>query len=87
MSRGSGSRPQVCQSIDVAVAFELDFRNNLTVSSKQVKEEMPMKKSHDIQTQLSVKANICWRHIKRFLAIVTAIFLIGVYGDGFSSSA
>lgn len=87
MSRGSGSSPQVYKSMNVAVAFELRIRNTKTVTSKQEMVETPMKKILDIQNEFFVKTKIGWRLIKKTLTIVTAVFLIGVYGDGFSSSA
>lgn len=87
MSRGSGSIPQVYQSMNVAVAFELRIRNTKTVTSKQEMVETPMKKILDIQNEFFVKIKIGWRLIKKTLTIVSAVFLIGVYGDGFSSSA
>lgn len=87
MNRGSGSSPQVYQSTSVAVAFDLHFCSNFTVTSKQKKEGMPMIKTHYIQNDIFMKIKISWRLIKKSLTIVTAVSLIGVYGDSFSSSA
>lgn len=94
MSRGRGSTPQVQKSLDVAVAVHSHLSVDLSgasaspscKASPKNKEEMRMKKTHDIQNTADIRVRMS-RMIATIVAIVTAMFLVFGYGDRIYSSA